>query len=59
MADKKGVFLNKQQADAFILDNCTGCSRYKRNCGILKKAFENRIQPEIDLVELKCIKNGG
>ena len=59
ISDKKGVFLNNQQADVFISDNCTGCSRYKRNCGILKKAFENRIQPEIDLVELKCIKNGG
>ena len=27
--------------------HCIGCKRYKRNCSLLKKAMEGRIQKEI------------
>ena len=33
---------------------CIGCIRYKRNCSILQKAKEGRIQEEI--TELECSK---
>ena len=34
--------------------NCFGCSRYKRNCSVLQKAKEGRIQDEIN--NLMCNK---
>jgi crossover junction endodeoxyribonuclease RusA len=48
-----GVFNNTTQLDEFI-SNCIGCSRYKRNCSILQKAKEGRIQDEIQ--DLSCSK---
>lgn len=33
---------------------CIGCSRYKRNCSILQKAKEGRVQDEI--INCNCIK---
>ena len=33
---------------------CIGCKRYKRNCSILQKAKEGRIQEEI--IGLECSK---
>ena len=42
-----GVFDNASQLDAFIADNCIGCVRYNRNCSILQKATEGRIQDAI------------
>ena len=48
-----GIFDNISQLDTFE-SNCVGCKRYKRNCSILQKAKEGRIQEEI--VNLKCEK---
>ena len=41
-----GIFDNKDVLKTFE-DKCMDCSRYKRNCSILKKAKEGRIQNEI------------
>lgn len=38
-----GIFDNVSQYDEFI-SRCVGCTRYERNCSILKKAYEGRIQ---------------
>lgn len=51
--DYIGIFDNKEQLDCFE-DKCKTCNRYKRNCSILKKAKEGRIQEEI--CDLKCNK---
>ena len=51
--DYIGVFDNATQLEEFE-SNCIGCSRYKRNCSILQKAKEGRIQEEIQ--GLKCSK---
>ena len=42
-----GIFENKQAFDAFVT-NCQSCRRYARNCSVLKKAREGRIQEEIN-----------
>ena len=44
--DYIGVFQNASQLELFQ-SNCVGCTRYKRNCSLLKKAIEVRIQKEI------------
>ena len=44
--DYIGVFENASQRDAFT-ERCIGCTRYKRNCSLLRRALEGRIQPEI------------
>lgn len=44
--DYIGVFDNASQLEKFE-SNCIGCNRYKRNCSILQKAKEGRIQEEI------------
>ena len=44
--DYIGVFQNSSQLEKFE-SNCIGCSRYKRNCSILRQAKEGRIQEEI------------
>ena len=44
--DYIGVFNNTSQLEEFE-SNCIGCNRYKRNCSILQKAKEGRIQSEI------------
>lgn len=44
--DYIGIFDNQEQLDEFE-DKCKTCSRYKRNCSILKKAKEGRIQEKI------------
>lgn len=41
-----GIFDNASQLENFET-NCIGCTRYKRNCSILNKAKEGRIQSEI------------
>ncbi len=41
-----GVFENASQLERFE-SNCIGCKRYKRNCSILKKAKEGRVQKDI------------
>lgn len=44
--DYIGVFDNASQLENFK-SRCIGCKRYKRNCSLLKKAIEGRIQKEI------------
>ena len=51
--DYIGIFDNQEQLNEFE-DKCKTCSRYKRNCSILKKAKEGRIQEEIQ--DLCCEK---
>lgn len=41
-----GVFKNDDQYNEF-LNRCETCSRFKRNCSILRKAEEGRIQEDI------------
>lgn len=48
-----GIFDNIEQLDYFE-DKCKACKRYNRNCSILKKAKEGRIQEEI--CDLECSK---
>lgn len=56
VSDKIGVFRNQEELDKFINKNCIDCKRYKRNCSLLKKSYENRIQQEIDLNNKICNK---
>lgn len=51
--DYIGVFENTSQLEEFE-SNCIGCNRYKRNCSILQKAKEGRIQS--DVVNCNCLK---
>jgi Holliday junction resolvase RusA-like endonuclease len=53
----RGIFKNEIHMNEFE-GNCKKCKRYKRNCSILKKAKEGRIQEEIkeDDGELACSK---
>ncbi len=51
--DYIGIFPNQEQLDKFE-SNCIQCKRYKRNCSILNKAKEGRIQEEI--IDFKCNK---
>lgn len=48
-----GIFDNAQQLEQFV-SNCAGCIRQNRNCSILNKAKEGRIQSEI--CNLTCSK---
>lgn len=45
--DYIGVFDNASQLEQFEA-RCIECSRYKRNCSILQKAKEGRVQEEIN-----------
>lgn len=51
--DYIGVFKNSSQMESFV-SNCIGCTRYARNCSILRQAKDGRIQEEIS--ECKCSK---
>lgn len=53
--DYIGVFKNSSQLEEFE-SNCIGCSRYERNCSLLKKAKEGRIQEEINSNNCACFK---
>jgi Holliday junction resolvase RusA-like endonuclease len=48
-----GIFDSVEQLQKFE-SSCISCSRYGRNCSILKKAKEGRVQEEIS--DLKCSK---
>lgn len=41
-----GIFDDMSQLEAFVT-NCIECTRYSRNCSILRKAKEGKIQQEI------------
>ena len=45
--DFVGIFDNQEQLECFE-NKCKNCKRYSRNCSILNKAKEGRIQEEID-----------
>ncbi len=51
--DYIGVFDNASQMEKFE-SICIGCKKYKRNCSLLKKAKEGRVQKEI--VDGVCTK---
>ena len=51
--DYIGIFSNQDKLNEFE-NRCKNCSRYSRNCSILRKAIEGRIQEEI--VEGACNK---
>lgn len=51
--DYTGIFINAEQKDEFISSNCIGCRRYERNCSVLRKAQEGRIQDTIR--EMRCL----
>ena len=48
------AFDNKEYLEAFE-HKCNKCTRYKRNCSILKKAKEGRVQEYINK-NLECNK---
>lgn len=48
-----GVFENASQLSDFE-DNCVGCTRYKRNCSLLRNAKAGKIQNEIN--KMVCCK---
>lgn len=51
--DYVGIFDNREQLNQFE-DKCKNCKRYARNCSILNKAKEGRIQEEIQ--DMTCSK---
>lgn len=53
LADKIGVF-TKVTNEYFLKHNCSNCSRYIRNCSILKKSYSNKVVKEVDLETLTC-----
>ncbi|GAA0071778.1 hypothetical protein UT300003_33030 [Clostridium sardiniense] len=53
VANKVGVF-TLEEYKAFLKNNCTECTRYKRNCSLLKACVENKIKKEINLKSLNC-----
>lgn len=56
-SEKVGVFKNDLCYRSFIATNCNKCTRYDRNCSILNKALDNKIQDEVDHISLQCSKN--
>lgn len=52
--DYIGIFDNADQMRQFTEMNCADCIRYQRNCSILRKAVEGRVQDEIS--QLSCKK---
>ena len=53
LADKIGVF-NRDQHSEFIKKNCSNCTRFKRNCGLLKDSVHNKVKEEISIETLSC-----
>lgn len=54
--DYIGIFESISQLEEFEA-NCIGCSKYNRNCSLLTKAKEGRIQEEIQNLECSKYKN--
>lgn len=50
----KGIFPSQEHLDIFV-ENCRNCGRFTRNCSILNKATEGRIQEEIILEDRSYI----
>lgn len=47
ISEKIGVFKNQNELDLFLRDYCEKCTRYSRNCSILRASKENKIKNEI------------
>lgn len=45
----KGIFKSEEDEQLFVESNCINCKRFNRNCSILKKAREGRVQEDIIL----------
>lgn len=58
VSDKKGIFFNDSHLEMFKVNNCNKCkkSTYKRCCGVMQKALDNRIEPDIDMNKNICYK---
>lgn len=59
MADKKGIFYNMDHLHSFKEKNCNVCKRstYKRPCGVMLRALDNRINlEEINIKDDVCYK---
>lgn len=56
ISDKRGIFDNPAHLKMFKAINCDRCkkSTYKRACGIMQKALDNRIEPEINIIKNIC-----
>ena len=56
VSEKRGIFDNSEHLKQFKEVNCDKCkkSTYKRKCGVIQKALENRIEPEIDINKNIC-----
>ena len=56
LAPKTGIFDNPSHLKMFKSINCDKCkkSTYKRQCGIMQKALDNRIEPEINIIKNIC-----
>lgn len=44
---KDGIFPNSNKKEDFVSSYCSKCSRYSRNCSILRESIENRVRAEI------------
>lgn len=53
--DYIGIFDNEERLQEFE-SNCESCTRYARNCSILRQAKEGRIQTEINMNTYICSK---
>lgn len=42
-----GIFNSSELHEKFVEDNCSGCKRFNKNCSILRKAREGRVQDDI------------
>ena len=45
----QGIFNDETDYTLFVENNCKNCKRFKKNCSILRKALEGRVQEEIDI----------
>lgn len=56
ISEKRGIFDNPEHLKMFKAINCDRCkkSTYKRKCGIIQKALDNRIEPEINILRNIC-----
>lgn len=54
--DYIGIFESQDDLDGFQTEFCNKCKRSSRNCSILRKAIEGRIQDEINMEDKECVK---
>lgn len=55
-SNKIGIFDNLEHFKRFKELNCDKCkkSNYKKGCSLMKKLLDNRLEPQINLIELNC-----